>query len=80
MLNTEEQCVVCELESMLDIAEDANTELVAENNDLKDILIATLLQLGEFKDDYIEALEDELEFLDPLEEDDDNLCGCGCCH
>jgi len=72
-----EQCVICELEEMLDDTEMSNDSLREENNELKDLLIGALLDLNEYQAEYIESLEDELDFLEPLEEDLDICCCCG---
>lgn len=52
--------IIQELNELLEDSEFANEELVAENGQLKDMLIATLLELIEYKDTRIASLEDDM--------------------
>lgn len=52
--------IIQELNELLKDSEFANESLVAENGQLKDMLIGVLLELNEFKDKRIAALEDDM--------------------
>lgn len=72
--------VAQELGEMLDDAEDANVELTKENNELKDLLIDALLELGVYKDAYIAELEDVIDEYEEGAFEDDKFCDCPMCH
>ena len=52
--------IIQELNELLEDSEFANESLVAENGQLKDMLIGVLLELNEFKDKRIASLEDDM--------------------
>lgn len=82
MLNTEEQCIVCELEEMLDFAEADAQELREELMDTKNDLVIALQRIVNMQDDYINDLEDYVEELEDIEyefEDSEDFPCCECC-
>ena len=76
-MTDKESCIICELEEMLDESMESNESLVAENSELKDVLIATLLELGQYQRENIERLMFIVDGNNGFPDEDDESRGYG---